>query len=95
MHPVDALALAEADEVLLIYQHVTNPLAGRTCRLIYIVTRDGISNLRLQPVEEGEPKRLTDFKSEVLKGFKVSRGDDILCSRSYTARDIIKTRAFR
>ena len=39
----------------------------------YISTRGGVSNIWLQPVEGGEPKQLTDFKSDVIFSFDWSR----------------------
>jgi Tol biopolymer transport system component len=63
--------------------------------LVYVVTRDGVSNLWLQPVEGGAPRQLTEFKSEVIEGFDVSRAGDTVCSRGYVARDVVMVTDFR
>ena len=63
--------------------------------LIYIVTRDGVSNLWLQPVVGGDPKQLTDFKSELIEGFDVSRDGKLVIARGYTARDVVLISDFR
>ncbi|MGI9068506.1 MAG: winged helix-turn-helix domain-containing protein [Pyrinomonadaceae bacterium] len=63
--------------------------------LIYIVTRNSVSNLWMQPVDGSTPQQLTDFKSEVIEGFDVSREGKLVCSRGYTARDVVLISDFR
>lgn len=57
--------------------------------LIYCVTRKDISNIWSQPLDGGQPTRLTDFKSEAIEGFDWSRDDRLLLSRGFTAREIV------
>ena len=57
--------------------------------LIYCVKRNNISNIWSQPLDGGEPRRLTDFKSEQIEGFDWSRDDRLLLSRGFTAREIV------
>jgi serine/threonine protein kinase len=58
--------------------------------LIYIVTRDEVSNLWQQPVEGGEPKQLTDFKTELIFSFDYSRdGKQLVLSRGTYSRNVV------
>jgi len=58
--------------------------------LIYIVTRDEVSNLWQQPVEGGEPKQLTDFKTELIFSFDYSRdGKQLVLSRGIYSRNVV------
>jgi Tol biopolymer transport system component len=62
--------------------------------LIYCIRRNDISNIWSQPLIGGEPKRLTDFKSELIEGFDWSRDDRLLLSRGFTAREIVVIRDY-
>ncbi len=57
--------------------------------ITYVVTRNEISNLWSQPLNEPAPKQLTDFKSELIYNFDWSRDAKLICSRGYTARNIM------
>jgi Tol biopolymer transport system component/DNA-binding winged helix-turn-helix (wHTH) protein len=63
--------------------------------LIYVVTRDGVSNLWGQPVGGGASQQLTDFKSEVIEGFDVAPDGRLVVSRGYVARDVVTINDFR
>ena len=61
----------------------------------YINTRDGVSNIWIQPIN-GEPARqLTQFTSEFIEGFDWTPNGDLICARNYTARDIVRISDFR
>lgn len=57
--------------------------------LIYAVTRNGISNIWLQPLDGGSPKPLTNFTSEEISGFDWSRDDKLIVARFSLSRDIV------
>jgi eukaryotic-like serine/threonine-protein kinase len=58
--------------------------------LIYIVTQDEVSNLWQQPVEGGEPKQLTDFKTDLIFSFDYSRdGKQLVLSRGVYSRNVV------
>jgi serine/threonine protein kinase len=62
----------------------------------YISTRGGVSNIWLQPVEDGQPQQLTDFKSGVIFSFDWSLdGKQLACSRGTEDRDVILINNFR
>ena len=62
----------------------------------YISTRGGVSNIWLQPVDGGQPKQLTDFKTDVIFSFDWSRdGKQIAYSRGTEDRDVILISNFR
>jgi len=55
--------------------------------------RDGIGNIWRLPVEGGEPKQLTNFKSDLIMSFAWSPdGHELVCSRgSYTSDVVLMT----
>jgi Tol biopolymer transport system component len=62
----------------------------------YVRTRGGVSNIWLQPIDGGEPRQLTDFKSDVIFSFDWSRdGKQLACSRGTEDRDVILINNFR
>ncbi|MEO7673897.1 MAG: DPP IV N-terminal domain-containing protein, partial [Pyrinomonadaceae bacterium] len=64
--------------------------------LIYINTRNGISNLWMQPVDGGAPKQLTDFKSDIIYSFDYSRdGKKLALSRGTQTIDVVLISNFR
>jgi Tol biopolymer transport system component len=64
--------------------------------LIYIDTRDEVSNLWQQPIEGGEPKQLTDFKTDLIFSFDYSRdGKQLVLSRGTYSRDVVLISNFR
>jgi hypothetical protein len=64
--------------------------------LIYIGTRDGVTNLWRQPIEGGKPTQLTDFKAaDEIYGFDLSPdGKQIAFARGTWAFDIVLIRNF-
>jgi serine/threonine protein kinase/Tol biopolymer transport system component len=61
--------------------------------LLYVVDYDGVSNIWLKPLNGGPPKRLTDFRSETISDFDLSRdGKHLICSRGGWTFDLVLVR---
>jgi serine/threonine protein kinase/Tol biopolymer transport system component len=66
------------------------------CSLAYSVTRDGFSNIWSMPIDGGAPKQLTNFTSDQIAYFDLSRdGKPTLFSRGATTKDVILISGFR
>jgi len=63
--------------------------------IAYLDTGSGILNVWSQPVDGGAPKQLTNFKSEFLNSFAVSRDGKIAAYRFSASRDIVLIKGFR
>lgn len=63
--------------------------------ITYIKTSDGISNIWRQPVGGGPATQLTQFTSEQIEGFDWSRDGQLICSRGFSARDVVLISNFR
>jgi Tol biopolymer transport system component len=64
--------------------------------LAYIVTRDGVSNIWSMPIDGGAPKQLTNFTSDQIAWFDLSRdGKPTLFSRGATTKDVILISGFK
>src|SRR2546425_617107 len=62
----------------------------------YISTRGGVSNIWLQSVEGGQPRQLTDYKTDIIFSFDWSRdGKQLACSRGTEGGDVILINNFR
>ena len=57
--------------------------------LTYVETRDGVSNIWSLPVAGGPPKQLTDFKSEEIFSFALSRDRQLAISRGMETGDVV------
>ena len=58
--------------------------------ITYIVNEHGVANLWVQPLEGGEPRQLTDFKSDLIFDFAWSRdGKRLAVSRGQNSRDVV------
>jgi serine/threonine protein kinase len=58
--------------------------------LAYVSTLGGVSNIWLQPVDGGAPTQLTDFKTDLIFSFDLSRdGKQLALSRGTENRDVI------
>src|SRR5262249_40127230 len=56
----------------------------------YIRTRGGVSNIWVQPVDGGESKQLTDFKTDRIFSFDFSRdGKQLALSRGVIDTDVV------
>jgi len=64
--------------------------------LDYCLTRGGVSNIWRQPLSGGQPKQITNFKSERIYSFDWSRdGKDLAVARGTTSRDVILISGFQ
>jgi Tol biopolymer transport system component len=61
--------------------------------ILFADARDGIGNIWRLPVESGEPKQLTNFKSDLILSYAWSSdGHELVCSRgSYTSDVVLMT----
>lgn len=58
--------------------------------LSYIVVEHGVSNLWAMPLTGGEPKQLTDFKSDLIFDYSWSRdGKQLALSRGQVSQDVV------
>ena len=58
--------------------------------ILYGITRRGVTNLWMQPVEGGAPKQLTNFTSDRIHSFEVSRdGRQLVFSRGTRSSDVV------
>jgi hypothetical protein len=61
--------------------------------LLYEADYSGVSNIWLKPLKGGPPKRLTDFRSETISFFDLSRyGKHLICSRGGWTFDLALVR---
>ena len=64
--------------------------------LCHIDTREGVSNIQCLPLDGSEPFRLTDFKSDLLAGFDLSRdGRRLLLARFSSSSGVVLFRDAR
>ena len=63
--------------------------------IAYIDTASGILNVWSQPIDGGAPKQLTNFKSEFINAFAISRDGKIATYRVSATRDIVLIKDFR
>ncbi|HTH51046.1 MAG TPA: hypothetical protein VL501_03885, partial [Pyrinomonadaceae bacterium] len=58
--------------------------------LAYIDTRNGVSNIVVQPLSGGPPKPLTDFKSDSILWFDISRdGKRLALAKGRVTNDVV------
>jgi eukaryotic-like serine/threonine-protein kinase len=63
--------------------------------IAYLDNGSGILNVWSQPIDGSAPKQLTNFKSEFLNSFAVSRDGKIAAYRFSATRDIVLIKGFR
>jgi eukaryotic-like serine/threonine-protein kinase len=64
--------------------------------LVYMQKRSGVSNIWSQPINGDPPKQLTNFKSDVIFRFALSRdGRELVLARGTRTRDVVLIRNFR
>ena len=64
--------------------------------LTYLLTRGGVSNIWRQPLDGGEAKPVTDFKTETVFRYDWSRdGKKLLMARGTVTSDVVLIRDFR
>jgi Tol biopolymer transport system component len=58
--------------------------------LLYLLTRNGITNIWSQPIDGGPTKQLTDFKSDLIFRFDWSRdGKWLVVARGNVSSDVV------
>lgn len=58
--------------------------------IMYPLRRGGVANLWMQPVEGGEPKQLTNFTSDIIHSYDLSRdGKRLVFSRGTRSSDVV------
>jgi Tol biopolymer transport system component len=63
--------------------------------LAYLNNASGILNVWSQPLDGTSPKQLTNFKSEFLTSFAISRDGKIAAYRWSATRDIVLIKDYR
>ena len=63
--------------------------------IAYLDNASGILNIWSQPVDSGAPKQLTNFKSDFVNSFAISRDGTIAAYRFTATRDIVLIKDFR
>jgi Tol biopolymer transport system component len=63
--------------------------------IAYLDNASGILNVWSQPLDGGNPKQLTNFKSEFLTSFAISRNGNIAAYRWSATRDIVLIKDYR
>ena len=63
--------------------------------IAYLDSGSGILNVWSQPIDGGEPKQLTNFKTEFVTNFAISRDGKIAAYRWSATRDIVLIKDFQ
>ncbi|MFN2453129.1 MAG: protein kinase [Pyrinomonadaceae bacterium] len=64
--------------------------------IVYVITRNGVSNLWAQPVDGGQPKQITNFTSDRIFWFDFSRdGKQLALSRGTINSDVVLINNFK
>ena len=58
----------------------------------YIGRQDGLADIWSQPLDGGEPKRITNFKSDTIFSFDWSRDNKLVISHGTSAADVVLLR---
>ncbi|MET0626423.1 MAG: protein kinase [Pyrinomonadaceae bacterium] len=56
---------------------------------VYTDLRDGVANLRQQPLEGGEPRQVTNYTREIFYSFDLSREGRLLLANGTTTSDVV------
>ncbi len=64
--------------------------------LLYSVSSDGVANIRMQPLDGGPPRQVTDFKADGMFRFDISPdGKTLVCARGGWKHDIVLIKNLR
>jgi len=64
--------------------------------LLYSVSSDGVANIWMQPLNGGQPRRVTDFKADGMFRFDISPdGKTLVCARGGWKHDIVSIKNLR
>ncbi|HEX8149658.1 MAG TPA: protein kinase [Pyrinomonadaceae bacterium] len=56
---------------------------------VYTDYRDGVTNLRLQPLDGGGPRQITNYAREIFYSFDISRDGRLLLANGLTTSDVV------
>jgi Tol biopolymer transport system component len=90
-----AIVSSDRGEIVRVLDSATNdsPIYGWTAdgsAVMYIRTRDGISNIYSRPLDGSPPKQVTDFNSDQIFQFTWSPdGKNLLCARGVETSDVV------
>ncbi|HWW75131.1 MAG TPA: hypothetical protein VNZ44_07040, partial [Pyrinomonadaceae bacterium] len=56
---------------------------------VYTDLRGGVTNLRLQPIEGGEARQITNFAREIFYSFDLARDGRLLLANGLTTSDVV------
>jgi eukaryotic-like serine/threonine-protein kinase len=59
---------------------------------VYTDLRDGVTNLRLQPLEGGEARQVTNFTRQIFYSFDLARDGSLLLANGVTTSDVVLLR---
>jgi serine/threonine protein kinase/Tol biopolymer transport system component/tetratricopeptide (TPR) repeat protein len=62
---------------------------------VYTDLREGVTNLRLQPLEGGEPRQITNYARDIFYSFDLSREGRLLLANGLTTSDVVILRDAR
>ncbi|MCA1590267.1 MAG: hypothetical protein LC734_07715, partial [Acidobacteria bacterium] len=60
--------------------------------ITYVSRIDGLTDIWSQPLEAGEPKRLTNFKADAIFSFNWSRDNKLVISHGTSTSDVVMIR---
>ena len=61
----------------------------------YVATQNGVSDIWSQPLDGGEPKKLTNFKADTIFSFDWSRDNKLVISHGSSTSDVVLIRNTR
>jgi Tol biopolymer transport system component/tRNA A-37 threonylcarbamoyl transferase component Bud32 len=61
----------------------------------YVSTRNGVSNIWLQPINGEAARQFTQFTSEQIESFDWAPNGDLICARSSSVHDVVRISNFR
>jgi Tol biopolymer transport system component len=83
------------DKIPLIYPQIVRWMADSRA-LTYLEAQGGVTNIWSQPIDGGAPKRLTNFKEDLIFRFAWSRdGNTLACERGTEINDIVLVSDFK
>ena len=56
---------------------------------VYTDFRDGVTNLRLQPLDGGEPRQITTYAREIFYSFDIAPDGRLLLANGLTTSDVV------
>ena len=56
---------------------------------VYTDYKDGVTNLRLQPLEGGEARQVTNYEREIFYSFDISSDGRLLLANGLTTSDVV------